>query len=35
MKEVITSFDHATFNELLHVQHFVLNNFMQIKQLKL
>ncbi len=35
MREVITSFDHATSDELLHVWHLLLNSFMQMKQLKL
>ncbi len=35
VKDVVTSFDHATFSESLHVQHFLLSNFMQKKQLKL
>ncbi len=35
VKEVITSFDHATFSESLHIQHLLLNSFVQMKQLKL
>ncbi len=35
VKEVITSFDHATSDESLCVQHLLLSSFMQMKQLKL
>ncbi len=35
VKEVITSFDHVTFNESLHIQHLLLSSFMQMKQLEL
>ncbi len=35
MKKVIISFDHATSDESLHVQHFLLSNFIWMKQLKL
>ncbi len=35
VKEVITSFDHATSDESLHVRHLLLSSFMQMKQLEL
>ncbi len=35
VKEVITSFDHATSDESLHVQHLLLSSFMWMKQLEL
>ncbi len=35
MKEVITSFNHATSDESLHVWHLLLSSFMQMKQLEL
>jgi len=35
MKEVIISFNHATFNESLRIQHLLLSSFVQMKQLKL
>ncbi len=35
VREVITSFDHATSDESLHVWHLLLSSFMQMKQLEL
>ncbi len=35
VREVITSFDHATFSESLRIWHFLLSSFVRMKQLEL